>query len=76
MVPLGSKLCGMNELDEAITAFERARALAPRQADTYFNLGLVYWKKGNVSKAKESYRAGLGTPPEGNELLCRIIACF
>jgi tetratricopeptide (TPR) repeat protein len=61
---LGVSCAEVNELDEAITAFERARALAPRQADTYFNLGLVYWRKGNISKAKESYRAGLALRPK------------
>lgn len=43
---LGVSCTEINDLDEAITAFERARALAPGRADTYFNLGLVYWKKG------------------------------
>jgi tetratricopeptide (TPR) repeat protein len=60
---LGVSCTEINELDDAITAFERARALAPGHADTYFNLGLVYWKKGNVNKAKESYRAGLALRP-------------
>ena len=61
---LGVSCTEINDLDEAITGFERARALAPRRADTYFNLGLVYWKKGNVNKAKESYRAGLALRPK------------
>jgi len=60
---LGVSCTEVNELDEAITAFEQARALAPRQADSYFNLGLVYWRKGDVNKAKESYRAGLALRP-------------
>jgi Tfp pilus assembly protein PilF len=66
---LGVSCTELNELDEAITAFERARALAPGRADTYFNLGLVYWKKGNVNKAKESYRAGLALRPKETSAL-------
>jgi Tfp pilus assembly protein PilF len=66
---LGASCAEVNELDEAISAFERARALAPRQADTYFNLGLVYWRKGNLSKAKESYRAGLALRPKETSAL-------
>jgi Flp pilus assembly protein TadD len=66
---LGVSCLETNELDEAITAFERARALAPRQADTYFNLGLVYWRKGEVHKAKESYRAGLALRPKESTAL-------
>jgi tetratricopeptide (TPR) repeat protein len=61
---LGVSCTETNNLDEAITAFERARALAPRQADTYFNLGLVYWRKGAINKAKDSYRAGLALQPK------------
>jgi cytochrome c-type biogenesis protein CcmH/NrfG len=60
---LGVSCVQVNELDEAITAFERARALAPKQADTYFNLGLVFWRKGNIKRAKESYQAGLALQP-------------
>lgn len=60
---LGASCAELNELDEAIAAFERARVLAPGQADTYFNLGLVYWRKGNLNKAKESYRSGLTLRP-------------
>jgi tetratricopeptide (TPR) repeat protein len=66
---LGVSCTEINELDEAITAFEHARVLAPAQADTYFNLGLVYWKKGNVNKAKESYRAGLALRPKETSAL-------
>jgi len=66
---LGVSCTELNELDEAITAFERARTLAPGRADTYFNLGLVYWKKGNINKAKESYRAGLALRPRESSAL-------
>jgi tetratricopeptide (TPR) repeat protein len=66
---LGVSCTEINELDDAITAFERARALAPGHADTYFNLGLVYWKKGNLNKAKESYRAGLALRPKETSAL-------
>ncbi len=66
---LGVSCAEVNELDEAIAAFERARILAPGQADTYFNLGLVYWRKGNVLKAKESYRAGLSLRPKETSAL-------
>ena len=34
---LGASCAEVNELDEAVTALERARSLAQRQADTYFN---------------------------------------
>lgn len=60
---LGASCAELNQFDEAITALERARALAPRQADTYFDLGLVYWRTGNINKAKQSYRAGLALRP-------------
>src|SRR5579863_9838096 len=66
---LGVSCAELNQFDEAITALERARALAPAQADTYFDLGLVYWRKGNVNKAKESYRAGLALRPNETSAL-------
>jgi tetratricopeptide (TPR) repeat protein len=66
---LGASCAELNELDEAIAAFERARMLARGQADTYFNLGLVYWRKGDLTKAKESYRAGLALRPRETSAL-------
>ena len=61
---LGVSCAELKEDDEAIGALEHARALAPRQADTYFDLGLIYWRKGNISKAKEAYRNGLTLRPK------------
>jgi len=66
---LGVSCVELNELDDAIDAFEHARALAPQKADTYFNLGLIYWKKANLGKAKESYRAGLALRPNETSAL-------
>lgn len=66
---LGVSCAEVNQLDEAVAAFERARALAPRQADTYFNLGLVYWRMGKVNQAKQSYRAGLALRPNETSAL-------
>ena len=66
---LGASCAELNELDEAIAAFERARVLAPGQPDPYFNLGLVYWRKGDLGKAKESYRRGLAIRPNETSAL-------
>ena len=60
---LGVSCSQLNETDQAIAAFEKARALAPRQPPTYFNLGLLYWKSGDLAKAKQAYRAGLALSP-------------
>ncbi|MFN8008807.1 MAG: tetratricopeptide repeat protein [Terriglobia bacterium] len=60
----------LNEFDPAITAFEKVQALAPKDTATYFNLGLLYWRKGDISKALELYRKGLELNPNdvaGNE---------
>ena len=56
---LGVSCNGLNELDKAIDAFEKAHKLAPIEPDVNFALGLVYWRKGDIGKAKESYKAGL-----------------
>ena len=56
---LGASYNGLNQLDQAIDAFEKAHKLAPDQAQVNFDLGLVYWRKGNIGKAKEAYSRGL-----------------
>jgi enediyne biosynthesis protein E4 len=56
---LGVSCSELKDDDQAIKAFEQARALAPRMPDIYMNLGLSYWHKGDLGKAKEAYHAGL-----------------
>jgi tetratricopeptide (TPR) repeat protein len=56
---LGASYNGLNQLDLAIDAFEKAHKLAPNQAQVSFDLGLIYWRKGNIGKAKEAYSRGL-----------------
>jgi tetratricopeptide (TPR) repeat protein len=60
---LGVSCSELNQLDEAVSALEKAQHLAPDRADVDFNLGLLYWRVGHVAKAKESYRAGLTREP-------------
>ncbi len=56
---LGVSYSQLNQIDHAINAFEKTRELAPKKADVDFNLGLLYWRRGDVGKAKDAYRAGL-----------------
>jgi tetratricopeptide (TPR) repeat protein len=60
---LGVSCSGLNEADEAIAAFEKARSLAPNRAEIDFNLGLLYWGRGDIAKAKQAYRAGFALSP-------------
>jgi tetratricopeptide (TPR) repeat protein len=60
---LGVSCSQLNQADDAIDAFEKARQLAPDKADVDFNLGLLYWKRGDVGKAKDAYRTGLNLDP-------------
>ena len=66
---LGASCSELNDDEEAIAAFERARALAPRRPDTYFDLGLLYWRAGDLGKAKEAYRSGLALDPADSTAL-------
>lgn len=51
--------CGeLNQLDEAIAALEKAHKLAPGRAAVDFNLGLLYWRRGDIGKAKQAYKDG------------------
>ncbi len=57
--------CGeLNQLDEAIAALEKAHKLAPNRAEVDFNLGLLYWRRGDIGKAKEAYKDGFTLAPD------------
>jgi tetratricopeptide (TPR) repeat protein len=56
--------CGeLNELDAAVANLERSRRLAPDRAEVDFNLALLYWRSGDIGKAKQAYRTGLALSP-------------
>lgn len=54
---------GMNIIDEAILFYERAVQLHPEYADLHHHLGVYYAKKGNYSKAEESFQKALQGNP-------------
>lgn len=55
---------GLGQVNQALSAFEKAHKLAPNQADLNFDLGLLYWRTGAVGKAKEAYSRGLAQIPD------------
>lgn len=58
---LGVSCNGLDQVDDAIAAFEKARQLAPNQPDIDFNLGLLYWRNGDLANAVSSYKTGLAS---------------
>lgn len=56
---LGVSCNGLDQLEEAISAFETAHKLASDDPDVEFDLGLLYWRTGRIAKAKDAYQAGL-----------------
>ncbi len=66
---LGVSCNGLNEVDQAIDAFEKAHAFAPNKPEVDFDLGLLYWQKGEVAKAKEAYKRGLARDSKNDAAL-------
>jgi tetratricopeptide (TPR) repeat protein len=67
---LGLTEAHLNQTDSAIRDFEKVLSLSPANAQAYFNLGLLYAKKGLFEKASEMYRRGLALDaddPAGNQ---------
>ena len=60
---LGVSCAELKDVNAAISAFETARTLAPKRAEIYFGLGLEYWHRGDLGKAKATYRTGLSLDP-------------
>src|SRR5262245_57805245 len=51
------------EWDEAIKKYQEALQLEPNDADTHYNLALVFKYKGNARAAAESFQAALRLRP-------------
>ncbi|HMD87273.1 MAG TPA: tetratricopeptide repeat protein [Terriglobia bacterium] len=54
----------LNDSEAAVADLEKARALDPRNAQNYFNLGMLYHQGGEMAKALEDYRQGLVLAPD------------
>lgn len=66
---LGVSCAELKDVDAAIHAFEKARALAPNRAEVHFSLGLEYWHHGDIGKAKDAYKTGLTLEPNNTQAL-------
>jgi Flp pilus assembly protein TadD len=68
----GVFLNSQGRLDEAIAEIERAVQLVPDDANTHYNLGLLYFDKKNFAKSKEhakiAYDQGFPLPGLKNKL--------
>ncbi len=60
----GTHLEGRGQVDEAITAFERAASLDPHAADIPAELAALYARQGNLPGARESAEAALKIDPD------------
>lgn len=60
---LGMTEAQLDDVDAAIADFQKTIALAPDDAPSYFNLGLLYGRKRDTGKALEAYQHGLKLAP-------------
>jgi cytochrome c-type biogenesis protein CcmH/NrfG len=58
---LGSLYVQTKELDQGITALERAKSLDPKEAGIYFTLGSARFQKAEYPKAVAELEAGVET---------------
>jgi tetratricopeptide (TPR) repeat protein len=63
----------LRKADKAIEAFEQASTLDPEYAPAMFELGGVYWNRGDRRKAKEVWSIACGRFPE-HELVSQVKA--
>ena len=64
---LGSVLERRGQLDKAIECYQQTLRIDPLNAGCYFELGLVYENKHEISSAIFNYRKALGLGQFGNE---------
>ncbi len=53
----------LGKYDEAIVNFEKALAMQPNDSASYVNLGAVYFKKKEFTKAEDNFRKAIETNP-------------
>ena len=55
----GEALDGLGKTPEAITEFEEATKVAPREPNVHFGLGYLYWKSHQYDQAKGEFESEL-----------------
>jgi len=61
---LGLTEARLNHVDSAIAAYQKSLSLGPDNAQTLFNLGLLYRSERDAPRAMEMYRRGLALEPD------------
>jgi tetratricopeptide (TPR) repeat protein len=61
---LGLTDAQLNDLDAAIVDFQKTLALAPDDAQSLFNLALLFGRKNQTTKAVDAYERGLKLEPD------------
>jgi tetratricopeptide (TPR) repeat protein len=54
----------LNDLDAAVSDFQKTLEFAPDDAQSLFNLGLLYGRKNDTEKASDAYLRGLKLEPD------------
>jgi tetratricopeptide (TPR) repeat protein len=61
---LGNAYFELGKLDDVVRVYRRVIELAPRLAETRFNLGLVYERQGNTDLAMREFEAAVALKPD------------
>ncbi|MDD5439012.1 MAG: tetratricopeptide repeat protein [Candidatus Omnitrophica bacterium] len=71
---LGVIYAKLNKVPQAIGEFEKTIVLVPDYIDAYIMLGLLYEMQGNLARAEDVYRKGVGVDPSDERLYGRLAA--
>jgi len=63
-VLMGQALDGLERTPEAITEFQAAARIAPREPNVHFGLGYLYWKSHQYDDAEREFKAELALDPK------------
>ena len=62
----------VNNLDAAISAYQTAFVLTPKDIDIYINLGSAFYEKGEYNNALAIYRQALEIEPHNAKIYCNL----
>jgi tetratricopeptide (TPR) repeat protein len=68
----GEALDGLARTPEAVTEFEAAVKIAPREPDVNFGLGYLHWKLTNYDEARKSFENELAIDPNHPQALAYL----
>ncbi len=75
-IELGKAYTRLNELDKALSVYERLLVINPNNVESYNRIGAIYHTENNLEKAEQSYKKAIQLNPKNTSAYFGLAAVY